>query len=108
VPGCWGVSAWLLGRYLEYSTEKARTKLGWVPALSYRESIDRTVRWFLDDEPARVPHDRIPLLVVFWNGLDKLTMGRGVAASLPAAASSPAVRREAGFEMAQEPRRLAD
>ena len=47
--------AWLLGRYLEYSTEKARTKLGWVPALSYRESIDRTVRWFLDDEPARPP-----------------------------------------------------
>ena len=100
--------AWLLGRYLEYSTEKARTKLGWVPALSYRESIDRTVRWFLDDEPARVPHDRTPILVVFWNGLDKLTMGRGVAASLPAAASSPAVGREAGFEMAQEPRRLAD
>ena len=23
--------AWLLGRYLEYSTEKARTKLGWAP-----------------------------------------------------------------------------
>ncbi|MGO9598856.1 MAG: NAD-dependent epimerase/dehydratase family protein [Isosphaeraceae bacterium] len=100
--------AWLLGRYLEYSTEKARTKLGWVPALSYRESIDRTVRWFLDDEPVRVPHDRTPILVVFWNGLDKLTMGRGVAASLPAAASSPVVRREPGFEMAQETRRLAD
>ena len=31
--------AWLLGRYLEYSTEKARRKLGWTPALSYRESI---------------------------------------------------------------------
>ena len=26
--------AWLLGRYLEYSTEKARTKLGWAPALT--------------------------------------------------------------------------
>jgi 2-alkyl-3-oxoalkanoate reductase len=38
--------AWLLGRYLEYSTEKARTRLGWRPALGYRESIERTIRWF--------------------------------------------------------------
>jgi nucleoside-diphosphate-sugar epimerase len=38
--------AWLLGRYLEYSTEKARTRLGWQPALGYRESIERTIRWF--------------------------------------------------------------
>lgn len=37
---------WLLGRYLSYSTEKARTRLGWQPALSYRESIERTIRWF--------------------------------------------------------------
>ncbi len=55
--------AWLLGRYLEYSTEKARRKLGWTPALSYQESIGRTVRWFMADEPARVPHDRMPPLV---------------------------------------------
>ena len=32
--------AWLLGRYLAYSTEKARTRLGWQPAFSYRESIE--------------------------------------------------------------------
>jgi 2-alkyl-3-oxoalkanoate reductase len=38
--------AWLLGRYLEYSTEKARTRLGWRPAIGYAESIERTVRWF--------------------------------------------------------------
>jgi nucleoside-diphosphate-sugar epimerase len=43
--------AWLLGRYLEYSTEKARTRLGWQPALGYRESIERTVRWFRDHQP---------------------------------------------------------
>ena len=55
--------AWLLGRYLEYSTEKARARLGWTPALSYREAIERTVRWFLEDEPARVPHDPMPPLV---------------------------------------------
>ncbi len=42
--------AWLLGRYLEYSTEKARTRLGWQPSISYRESIGRTVRWFREQE----------------------------------------------------------
>jgi nucleoside-diphosphate-sugar epimerase len=55
--------AWLLGRYLEYSTEKARTKLGWAPALTYEESLERTIRWFMADEPARVPHDPMPTLV---------------------------------------------
>jgi nucleoside-diphosphate-sugar epimerase len=45
--------AWLLGRYLEYSTEKARTRLSWEPALGYRESIERTIRWFQDQETAR-------------------------------------------------------
>jgi nucleoside-diphosphate-sugar epimerase len=45
-------ATWLLGRNLVYSTEKARRELGWRPSLSYAESIDRTVRWFLSD-PAR-------------------------------------------------------
>ena len=43
-------ATWLMGRELEYSTEKARTKLGWTPALSYAETIGRTVRWFLEHE----------------------------------------------------------
>jgi nucleoside-diphosphate-sugar epimerase len=42
--------AWLLGRSLEYSTEKARTRLGWQPESSYRDSIDRTVQWFRSKE----------------------------------------------------------
>ena len=42
--------AWLLGRHLEYSTEKARVRLGWEPDISYRDSIERTIRWFLDRE----------------------------------------------------------
>ena len=42
--------AWLLGRYLEYSTEKARARLGWQPATGYRESIGRTIQWFHDQE----------------------------------------------------------
>jgi nucleoside-diphosphate-sugar epimerase len=43
-------ATWLMGRYLSYSTEKARTRLGWEPALSYRESIARSVRWYLEQE----------------------------------------------------------
>jgi 2-alkyl-3-oxoalkanoate reductase len=42
--------AWLLGRYLEYSTEKARRRLGWQPSIGYDESIERTVRWFQEQE----------------------------------------------------------
>ena len=38
--------AWLLGRHLEYSTEKARSRLGWQPAIGYAESIERTLRGF--------------------------------------------------------------
>lgn len=45
-------ATWLMGRNLSYSTEKARAKLGWAPAFSYRESIEKTVRWFLDREAA--------------------------------------------------------
>jgi 2-alkyl-3-oxoalkanoate reductase len=38
--------AWLLGRDLEYSNEKARVRLGWEPSAGYRESIIRTLKWF--------------------------------------------------------------
>ena len=47
--------AWLLGRDLEYSTEKARTRLGWEPSIDYSESIARTAAWFLDHESQRQP-----------------------------------------------------
>jgi nucleoside-diphosphate-sugar epimerase len=67
--------AWLLGRHLEYSTEKARRKLGWTPALSYLQSIERTIGWFLEDEPARVPHDRMPILVWLSSLLGRLRRG---------------------------------
>lgn len=40
-------ATWLMGRDLAYSTVKARGRLGWSPGLSYRESIERTVRWYL-------------------------------------------------------------
>lgn len=46
-------ATWLMGRELEYSTEKARTRLGWTPGLSYRESIDRTIRWLRDYEESQ-------------------------------------------------------
>jgi nucleoside-diphosphate-sugar epimerase len=41
-------ATWLMGRNLEYSTAKAEARLGWSPALDYRESIGRSVRWYLD------------------------------------------------------------
>ena len=43
-------ATWLMGRDLEYSTDKAETRLGWKPAPSYRESIERTVRWYLGQD----------------------------------------------------------
>ena len=49
-------AAWLLGRDLEYSTEKARARLGWSPSPSYRESIRQTVRWYLDQQPSGSTH----------------------------------------------------
>ncbi len=45
-------ATWLMGRSLSYSTAKAREKLGWTPALDNRESIRRSVRWFLENEKA--------------------------------------------------------
>jgi nucleoside-diphosphate-sugar epimerase len=47
--------AWLLGRYLEYSTEKARRDLGWEPSIDYAESIGRTIRWFIEEEARGQP-----------------------------------------------------
>ena len=46
-------ATWLMGRSLSYSTTKAEVKLGWKPALDNRESIRRSVRWFLETEQAR-------------------------------------------------------
>jgi nucleoside-diphosphate-sugar epimerase len=43
-------ATWLMARRIWYSTEKARSRLGWSPALGNEESIERTVRWFLDRE----------------------------------------------------------
>jgi nucleoside-diphosphate-sugar epimerase len=43
-------ATWLMGRWLEYSTEKAQRRLGWKPAYTYRESIERSVRWLLENE----------------------------------------------------------
>ncbi len=45
-------ATWLMGRDLEYSTQKAEARLGWKPASTYRESIERTVHWYLSQEAA--------------------------------------------------------
>lgn len=41
-------ATWLLARDVRYSTEKARIRLGWRPTLTYRQGIERTVRWYLE------------------------------------------------------------
>jgi nucleoside-diphosphate-sugar epimerase len=46
-------ATWLMGRNLSYSTAKAETRLGWKPAVGNRESIERSVRWFLEEEAAK-------------------------------------------------------
>jgi nucleoside-diphosphate-sugar epimerase len=56
-------ATWLMGRYLDYSTVKAETELGWVPSPGYRESIERTVRWYLGqvaDGSDGVPSGHVP------------------------------------------------
>jgi nucleoside-diphosphate-sugar epimerase len=97
--------AWLLGRHLEYSTEKARARLGWTPALSYHESIKRTVRWFLEDEPARVPHDPMPTLVRISSLLGGARKGPAPTGSARRAGSS-AAQGQKPAEMAREHRAL--
>ncbi len=43
-------ATWLMARQIWYSTEKARSRLGWTPTVDYPESIQRTVKWFLAEE----------------------------------------------------------
>jgi 2-alkyl-3-oxoalkanoate reductase len=45
-------ATWLMGRNLSYSTDKIQNKVGWRPAVGYKESIERTVRWFSEIKPA--------------------------------------------------------
>jgi nucleoside-diphosphate-sugar epimerase len=38
---------YLIGRSTQYSTEKARTQLGWKPEVDIREGVRRTLEWFV-------------------------------------------------------------
>ncbi len=78
---------WLLGRRLSYSTEKARKKLGWTPALSYQASIGRTAAWFLADQEARIPRRRTPAVVAIRRALGLLKTEPAGARRSPAPAS---------------------
>ena len=53
-------AAWLMGRYLSYSTAKARERLGWAPMMSYGDSIERTVRWYFGAHPHLADVRRMP------------------------------------------------
>ncbi len=48
-------ATWLMGRDVRYSTERARTELGWSPRLSYAEAIGRTVSWWRSARTAGAP-----------------------------------------------------
>ena len=37
---------YLIGRSTRYSTEKARTQLGWKPAMNIQDGVQRTLEWF--------------------------------------------------------------
>jgi nucleoside-diphosphate-sugar epimerase len=48
-------ATWLMGRYLSYSTAKARSELNWSPAMGYAESIERAVRWYENAKSNKAP-----------------------------------------------------
>ena len=95
--------AWLLGRHLEYSTEKAREKLGWAAALTYEESIERTIRWFREDASARLLHDRMPPLVWIRARLRQLRKARAAGCSPVPGAFLAADREGPLVEPVREP-----
>jgi len=43
-------ATWLMARRTAYDSSKIRKRLGWKPALGNRESLERTIRWFLERE----------------------------------------------------------
>jgi len=43
-------AVWLMGRKCFFSSEKARTQLGWQPRVGYEEGIERSVKWCLYHE----------------------------------------------------------
>ncbi len=45
-------ATWLMGRNTSYSMDKAEVGLIWEPEIGNRESIERSVRWFLEQNPA--------------------------------------------------------
>ena len=42
-------AVWLIGRRCFFSSEKARTQLGWKPTVGYDEGIEVAVKWSLDN-----------------------------------------------------------
>ena len=39
-------ATWLMGRAVSYSSEKARTRLGWSPAYTFEDGLRETVAWY--------------------------------------------------------------
>ena len=45
-------SVWLIGRQCFFSSDKARRELGWKPAVSYDEGVERSVKWCMENMSA--------------------------------------------------------
>ena len=55
---------YLIGRSTQYSTEKARTQLGWRPEVYIQEGVRRTLEWFVSLPENRHLQIKAPVLPV--------------------------------------------
>ncbi|HZZ82369.1 MAG TPA: NAD-dependent epimerase/dehydratase family protein [Gemmataceae bacterium] len=55
---------YLIGRSTQYSTEKAKTQLGWKPEIDIREGVRRTLEWFVSLPENRHIAIKAPVLPV--------------------------------------------
>jgi 2-alkyl-3-oxoalkanoate reductase len=55
-------AVYLIGRSTHYSTQKARTQLGWMPRVDIREGVRRTLEWFVSLPANRHIEIKMPVL----------------------------------------------
>jgi 2-alkyl-3-oxoalkanoate reductase len=55
---------YLIGRSTQYSTEKAKTQLGWTPQIDIREGVRQTLEWFVSQPENRHLAIKAPVLPV--------------------------------------------
>ena len=50
-------AAWLMGRKVYFSIEKAQKELGWEPEVGYEEGVRRAVKWYVAQEASQGPQE---------------------------------------------------